>query len=69
MIREITLQNYKGFGASTVVPLEPITVLVGANNSGKSNFISVGRFLSRSPPGELLETGLFNEIFGPTTAR
>jgi AAA15 family ATPase/GTPase len=44
MIRSITLQNFKSFGESQTVPLEPITVLVGPNNSGKSNFMSVGRF-------------------------
>ncbi|WP_233602158.1 MULTISPECIES: AAA family ATPase [Corallococcus] len=30
------------------MPLEPITVLVGPNNSGKSNFMSVARFLKNS---------------------
>lgn len=45
MIRSITLQNFKSFGEPQTVPLEAITVLVGPNNSGKSNFISVGRFV------------------------
>jgi predicted ATPase len=43
MITSITLQNYKSFGREVTVPLEPITVLVGPNNSGKSAFMSIGR--------------------------
>ncbi|RKH78168.1 hypothetical protein D7Y21_36135 [Corallococcus sp. AB045] len=45
MIESITLQNFKSFGEEQTIPLEPITVLVGPNNSGKSNFMSVARFL------------------------
>lgn len=48
MVESITLQNFKSFGEPQTVPLEPITVLVGPNNSGKSNFMSVGRFLTNS---------------------
>lgn len=48
MVESITLQNFKSFGESQTIPLEPITVLVGPNNSGKSNFMSVGRFLTNS---------------------
>ncbi|RKG64112.1 hypothetical protein D7V80_28125 [Corallococcus sp. CA054B] len=46
MIESITLRNFKSFGEEQTIPLEPITVLVGPNNSGKSNFMSVARFLS-----------------------
>jgi hypothetical protein len=45
MIKSITLQNYRSFGAKQTIPLEPITVLVGPNNSGKSSFISVRRLV------------------------
>jgi predicted ATPase len=48
MIRSITLQNFKSFGERQKVPLEPITVLVGPNNSGKSSFMSVGRFIANA---------------------
>lgn len=48
MVESITLQNFKSFGEKQTIPLEPITVLVGPNNSGKSNFMSVGRFLTNS---------------------
>jgi|GEM_PF-1173797 len=45
MIRSITLQNFKSFGVKQTVHLEPISVLVGPNNSGKSNLMSVGQFV------------------------
>ncbi|MDY7226747.1 AAA family ATPase [Hyalangium rubrum] len=48
MIQTITLRNFKSFGEEQTIPLEPITVLVGPNNSGKSNFMSVGRFIANS---------------------
>lgn len=46
MVRSVTLQNFKSFGELQTVPLQPITVLVGPNNSGKSSFMSVGRFVA-----------------------
>jgi AAA15 family ATPase/GTPase len=45
MLKSITLQNFKSFGDAQEVPLEPITVLVGPNNSGKSNLLSLGNFI------------------------
>jgi predicted ATPase len=45
MLTSITLQNFKSFGEPQEVPLEPITVLVGPNNSGKSNLLSLGKFI------------------------
>jgi hypothetical protein len=48
MIKSITLQNYRSFGAKQTIPLEPITVLVGPNNSGKSSFISVRRLVQET---------------------
>lgn len=57
MIRSITLQNFKSFGERQEIPLEPITVLVGPNNSGKSSFMSLGRFVANAViggPGEAI---------------
>ncbi|HEY3357750.1 MAG TPA: AAA family ATPase [Polyangia bacterium] len=45
MLRSITLENFKSFGARQTVALEPISILVGPNNSGKSSFLSIGRFI------------------------
>ena len=53
MISSITLKNYKSFGEPQTVPLEPITVLVGPNNSGKSSFMSVGQFLRNAHTEDL----------------
>lgn len=48
MIKSITLQNFRSFGARQEVPLGPITLLVGPNNSGKSAFASVGQLLANA---------------------
>ena len=54
MLENITLRGYRCFGEEVTVPLGPITVIVGANNSGKSNFL-------RFP-------GLIRRIFETNTA-
>jgi predicted ATPase len=41
MLTSVTLANYRSFGAEQTVPLRPITVLVGPNNSGKSTFLEL----------------------------
>ena len=45
MLTSITLQNFKSFGEEQTVPLRPITAIVGPNNSGKSNLVSLARFV------------------------
>ncbi|HSN97831.1 MAG TPA: AAA family ATPase [Candidatus Nanopelagicales bacterium] len=45
MLTSITLQNFKSFGEEQTVPLRPITALIGPNNSGKSNLVSLARFV------------------------
>jgi predicted ATPase len=45
VLTSITLQNFKSFGEEQTIPLQPITVLVGPNNSGKSNLVSLARFV------------------------
>jgi hypothetical protein len=49
MITSVRVQNWTSFGAVQTAPLEAITVLVGANNSGKSNFLRVLRSVSDHP--------------------
>lgn len=51
MLKSISLQNFKSFGERQTVPLEPISVLVGPNNSGKSSFLSVGSFFRQLASG------------------
>ncbi len=51
MIKSITLKNWKSFGEATLY-VDPLTVLIGTNASGKSNFLDALVFL-----GELMRTG------------
>jgi hypothetical protein len=46
MIRSITLENFRSFGAAQTIKLGKLTVLVGPNNSGKSAFMSIGQLFS-----------------------
>jgi len=46
-IRQVQIRNYKSIGRA-VVDLEPFTVLVGANGSGKSNFVDALAFVQES---------------------
>lgn len=55
MLKSISLQNYKSFGRRVTVPLEPITVLVGPNNSGKSSFMSLGRLVANAVSGDVAQ--------------
>jgi hypothetical protein len=46
MFTELQLTNFKSFGDdATPIALAPVTILVGANGSGKSNLLDVVRFL------------------------
>jgi predicted ATPase len=51
VLTSITLQNFKSFGEEQKIPLEPISVLVGPNNSGKSNLVSLARFVRNAATG------------------
>ena len=57
MLTSITLQNFKSFGEEQTVPLRPITAIVGPNNSGKSNLVSLARFVRNA-----VEVGVVNAI-------
>ena len=39
MIRSINLSNFKAFGPSQSVPIKPLTLIFGANSSGKSSLL------------------------------
>ncbi len=46
MFKQIRLENFKSFaGPGEPIPLAPVTILVGANASGKSNLLDAFRFL------------------------
>lgn len=46
MIKEITLENWKSFRHATFY-IDPLTILIGANASGKSNLLDATLFLQR----------------------
>ncbi len=46
MLKELQLTNFKSFaGDAEPIPFAPVTILVGANASGKSNVFDAVRFL------------------------
>jgi predicted ATPase len=47
MLNKVKIKDYKSISWCDV-SLEPLTILVGKNGSGKSNFIDALRFLSDS---------------------
>lgn len=53
MISEITLKTFKSY-KDAILPLSPLTVLIGANASGKSNVIEAMRLLSWLAGGQKL---------------
>lgn len=53
MITQIQLRNFKSYKSGTL-HLAPLTVLIGANASGKSNVIEALRLLARIAEGERL---------------
>ena len=46
MIGKVIIENYRSFGDRTEVKLRKFNVLVGPNNSGKSNFLDFLSFIS-----------------------
>ena len=53
MLKEIILKNFKSY-RDEVLPLAPLTLMIGANASGKSNAIEAFRFLSWLAEGQKL---------------
>ena len=45
MLKSIAITGFKSFGTEVVVPLDVLNVLIGANGSGKSNFLGAFSFL------------------------
>lgn len=57
MLKKLILENWKSFRYAEL-PLDPLTVLIGTNASGKSNVVEALEFLQRIANGENLETAL-----------
>lgn len=62
MIKELYLENWKSFSPSKVY-IDPLTVLIGTNASGKSNLLDAFWFLSQLALGRQIES-VVNEIRG-----
>jgi predicted ATPase len=58
MIQSITIENFKSFEKATL-PLAPLTLLIGANASGKSNAVEALQLLSWLASGRRLGDILF----------
>jgi predicted ATPase len=57
MLKQLILENWKSFRYAEL-PLDPLTVLIGTNASGKSNVIEALEFLQRIIKGEDIEAAL-----------
>jgi predicted ATPase len=53
MLRSIQIENFKSYSNQTL-PLAPLTLMIGANASGKSNALEAFRFLSWLSQGQKL---------------
>jgi len=56
-LKRLTVSNYRSIGENVSIDLEPLTVLVGINGSGKSNLLDAPRFVAQA-----LTDGLENAV-------
>ncbi|MHC5742382.1 MAG: AAA family ATPase [Nostoc sp.] len=54
MLKQLILENWKSFRYAEL-PLDPLTVLIGTNSSGKSNVVEALEFLQRIVKGREIE--------------
>ena len=52
MLSSVTIEKFKSYRGATTLDLAPLTALIGANASGKSNAIEALRLLSRVAAGD-----------------
>jgi predicted ATPase len=57
MITELSLENWKSYEKATLY-IDPLSVLVGTNASGKSNALDALLLLNRSASGIMLTSAL-----------
>ncbi|YAF96379.1 MAG: AAA family ATPase [Nodularia sp. CChRGM 3473] len=48
LLRFLSTKNYKNLSLDKVIELQKLNIFIGANGSGKSNFISCLKFLKDS---------------------
>ena len=54
-LQSIAIAGFKSFGTKVQVSLQPLNVLIGANGSGKSNFLEAFAFLRGFKSGQLID--------------
>ncbi|MBD2569979.1 AAA family ATPase [Anabaena lutea] len=64
MLKKLILENWKSFRYAEL-PLDPLTVLIGTNASGKSNVVEALEFLQRIARGEDVKTALAGDKMLP----
>lgn len=64
MLKKLILKNWKSFRYAEL-PIDPLTVLIGTNASGKSNVIESLEFLKRTVSGKELYTALAGDSILP----
>jgi predicted ATPase len=65
MLKQLILENWKSFRYAEL-PLDPLTVLIGINASGKSTVVEALEFLQRFARGEKIETALVGDKIFPS---
>jgi predicted ATPase len=60
MLKQLILENWKSFRHS-VLPIDPLTVLIGTNASGKSNALDGLEFLNRTARGKEIQASLLGD--------
>lgn len=63
MLQEVRLQDFKSFADQTAY-ISPFTVLIGANASGKSNFVDALRFVHGLSQGWTVDESLNGHVVG-----
>src|SRR5438128_27852 len=67
MFRSIRLKNFKAYKDSGEIPLKPLTIIIGQNNSGKSTILQALLALKQTASGRrssLVTTGSVVELGG-----
>lgn len=64
MLKKLILENWKSFRYAEL-PIDPLTVLIGTNASGKSNAIEALEFLKRIASGKQIQDSLTGNLFDP----
>lgn len=65
MLKRITFENWKSFH-SAELEIDPLTVLIGTNASGKSNALDGLEFLTRTAQGKGFQASLIGEFNSPS---